>query len=67
MSRPHTSAGDKIYEPKGGMCTTCVHVKGDCSNLPFSTYPQIDTYNDLGFEIVRVRCGEHKKGEQNDI
>jgi len=54
------------YQPKGGMCATCSKIKNDCSELPFETYPKIGRYKDGLFEIVLVKCLEHKPNEVRD-
>lgn len=56
---------DKIYQPKGGMCSVCKYRDSNCSKLPFSEYPEISSYMDDTYpiEIVIVKCLQYIKGE----
>lgn len=57
---------NKIYQPKGGMCAKCKHIKSDCSSLPFHTYKEIERKNELAFELIIVKCEQfdNPKGER---
>ena len=49
------------YQPKGGMCATCIHQLRDCSHLPFHTMKPISKSTDLGYVIVR--CTDFVKAQ----
>lgn len=51
------------YQPKGGMCASCMHSSRDCSTLPFKQYPVIERYALKGNSINIVKCGEFKRNE----
>ncbi len=33
------------YQPKGGMCLTCIHRKSGCSQLPFKDMYVLEVHN----------------------
>ena len=41
------------YQPKGGMCATCIWVNENCSHMEFETMPVIGTTT--GGQVI-VRC-----------
>jgi len=47
---------ETTYQPKGGMCTTCVHKLRDCSALPFEDMQVVKVYSD---GVKAVRCTDH--------
>lgn len=50
------------FQPKGGMCFSCKHIKRDCSGLPFDEMPVI-AYEDS--QVLRiVRCLEFERAER---
>jgi len=44
------------YQPKGGMCATCIWVNANCSHMEFETMPVIGTTAE---GQVIVRCTGH--------
>jgi len=48
------------YQPKGGMCATCVHRSRKCHHLPFDEMPIIGTQPNVRI----VRCTEFKRIER---
>ena len=56
------------YQPKGGMCMTCLRgLTRNCANLPFDTMPVIEVDKATGAKIVR--CLDHEplpKREKDD-
>ena len=44
------------YQPKGGMCLTCIWASADCTNLEFEAMPVIGTTAE---GQVIVRCAAH--------
>lgn len=51
------------YQPKGGMCATCVHAYRDCSHLLFSTMPPLSRDN----QTVIVRCTDFQRRAQPQL
>lgn len=51
------------YQPKGGMCLTCVHKDRNCSHLKFDEMLVIDKESLLGGRFIEniVKCSEHVK------
>lgn len=48
----------RAYQPKGGMCRTCVHhLLRNCSTLPFDQMPVIERTP----AAIIVRCTQHKR------
>lgn len=46
------------HQPKGGMCSTCVHlVLRNCSHLPFESMPVIEVSDNVKI----VRCTDHQR------
>lgn len=45
------------YQPKGGMCMSCVNKHKDCSTLDFKSMPIIDKSKD----VIIVRCAEFNR------
>lgn len=45
------------YQPKGSMCMACMYRSHNCSTLPFSQMPVLQTLmTDDAFNVVIVRC-----------
>jgi hypothetical protein len=55
----------EIYQPKGSMCTNCVHKNSKCSHLDFSKMKVIAVVEHGGDLLKIVRCTEFKR-ESND-
>jgi len=51
-----------LYQPKGGMCASCVSKLNDCSHLVFSEMKVIEKYNDIKI----VKCEKYTKQELNE-
>lgn len=49
------------YQPKGGMCATCVHSSKDCSKLPFHTYRVLEYLEEGDYEIRQVKCKKFQR------
>ena len=45
------------YQPKGGMCMTCINAMRDCSNLKFDKMKPLKKDCD----IIIVRCEDYNK------
>lgn len=45
------------YQPKGGMCGSCKHVKRNCSALPFDQMPVIERTPSAAI----VKCTQHQR------
>ena len=53
------------HQPKGGMCAICIHMKEDCSNLPFKTMPSISRKpSQDGIIIVKCTSFERKENDK---
>jgi hypothetical protein len=51
------------HQPKGSLCINCKNRKNDCSSLPFSSMPVIETVG----EIKIVYCKFYNKGNNASI
>jgi len=51
------------YQPKGGMCKTCIKRAELCNYLPFNTMPVIEKYREYEVTISVVRCTEFERGK----
>lgn len=49
--------------PKGGQCLVCVHRYRNCSELDFSTMPQISSFASYSHNYVIVRCTDYSKSK----
>ena len=53
------------HQPKGGMCAVCIHMKEDCSHLPFKTMPSISRKpSEDGIIIVKCTSFERKENDK---
>lgn len=44
------------YQPKGGMCLSCIALYDNCESLPFEAMPQIGRYDN----VIIVKCTYRK-------
>jgi hypothetical protein len=51
----------RTYQPKGGMCLSCVHAHADCSALPFAQMPVIGKVTD---DVMIVRCVRFERAQE---